>query len=193
MQKLIEACRENFGAAPRKFGIADRPYLRTMPPSWTQRDALGAVYKNQGKILRDGQIVWAHIVQANRRMFNMLPEDLPAAIVYTLDPRGDNEPEILKDAAMRVHELKGTTPEESSLLGIANLITNETSRPLKEPLPSSMGFDRAIVLSSIMVLRKHLPFGFLSCRMFPLLVAPGVTDWTMILPSRYWPTELIDR
>jgi len=193
MRQLIEECRANFGSAPRAFSWSTRMYHNTTMPQWCQADPLRGIYRDRNKILQHGRIVWGHIVQANMNLFYLLPGDAPATAIYSLDSRFDEDPQPLKEIAKKIYELKGKTQDNSSLVNISNFITNEMARPSKEVVPSVLAGDTQYLLTTIMVMRKHMPFGFLSARLLPLVVAPGQSEWSFVLPARYWPTALIDR
>ncbi|MCP4688485.1 MAG: hypothetical protein GY859_10560, partial [Desulfobacterales bacterium] len=67
MGALLQKTRARFGAAPRSFSPGRRIYNRIRMPSGLNDVAGGAykvIYRDQKLLMREGRIVWGHIVQA---------------------------------------------------------------------------------------------------------------------------------
>ncbi|CAN0357496.1 unnamed protein product [Ectocarpus sp. 4 AP-2014] len=59
------------------------------------------------------------------------------------------------------------------------------------PLPKAITPDKGICVSSVLVVRRHLPQSRIVAGYFPLLAHPE-TESVAILPERYWPQEMKD-
>jgi hypothetical protein len=196
MKHLLDTCRENFGPPPRSLTFWERCRLWSPPPAWlshSPRDELWSIYRTRNPLLRDGQVVWGALVQANSLLFSRGRGDCPAAAVYSPDPFFDAEPGVLHRIGHWLFELKGTAPADPTLRKLADDITDERKRSMKVQVPESLTNDREVYYTCIMVQRRHLPQGYLADGLFPLIVNPAATQATMILPARYWSRELIDR
>lgn len=193
---LLEECRQNFGPAPRAFKWQDKQSLQAAPPAWCRTDALMMIYRQRPRLLREGRIVWGHLVQANNLLFNPGPQDCPASIIYGLSPDWDSDLDGLETIAHKIFALKGTMPDDPALQEFARGITDEMRRDFRVQVPAQLLDDaqqgRDLCLTTIMVMRQNLPFGFLTSSAFPLLVLPEHTDATLILPARFWPQTLRD-
>lgn len=209
MRELIQQCRVKFGPSPRKFewwqvgqSVGFWPirewakqyrYYFPDPPAWCVDDPLIQLFQDRKKLLQNGRVVWAHLLQANSLLFNPGFGDSPASIVYGLDAAWDDETDLLQTIAHKLHGLKGSVPDEPQLRPIAAHLTSEMDRSMKMLVPDPICRGRELVATSIMVHRKHLPSGYLTGGLLPLIINPRETACTMILPSRFWPPALLDR
>ena len=149
------------------------------------------IYLRQLLVRKTGEVVWAHIVQANEDLFAKGFGDLPADVIYSFDPHFDDAVEELEQIAGSLFELKGTKPEEPAAKKIARHLTRETTRAWKLPVPDYLTEGRSVFLQTIMVCRAHLPNRHLSQSFFPLIACREKTRAVLILSKRYWPEELI--
>ncbi len=192
MPSVLDVCRENFGRPPRQFRFFERMDLTIrrchISLLW---DPLKVHYKQQKIVQTEGQIVWGHLVQANSSLFDKGPNDCPADVIYSFDPFFDDRLDALAEIAEAVSELKGTEPNEPGQLEVARHLTDEYTRIFKHPVPPEMTGGREVFLTSLMVIRKHLPGYYLQNGYFPLVACPDMTPALLILPARYWPKALI--
>jgi hypothetical protein len=191
--QLLEQCRQKFGPPPRSFSLRERFYLWMAPPDWMigKRDELWRVYRSRKQLVRDGQVVWAALIQANFQLFSPGSSNCPAAVVYSTDPSFDSEPYALEEIARSLFRLKGTAPEDPALQKFAHDLTDERVRSMKLALPHSLTQGRDVFYTCIMVHRPHLPDRYLAAGLLPLVVQPELTEATLILPSRFWSDELL--
>jgi hypothetical protein len=147
-------------------------------------------FRRQSLLLRDGNIVWGHLVQANANLFEPGPHDHPAVTTYSTDPIFDDRPDLLEAIASRLYDLKGTLPDEPAEREWAEIISDDMNRGMGHIVPKSCTHGREARSSSVMVFRKDIPGGYLRQQLFPLLVHTR-TAAVMIVSSRYWPPELI--
>jgi hypothetical protein len=194
---FLEECRRIVGPPPRRLPLRDWWYLRLRPPEWLAPvlaeghpgyESIPGFYRDRGRLLRHGIVVWASIIQANRMLFEPGPDDCPAAVVYSFDPHFDDRPGELLEIARAVYDLKGKPCPDPALAPLASAVTDEYTFWLKEPLPKSLSAGRTVYSSGILIHRKHLPDGVLPDSTFPILACPEGTEWIMVLPGRYWPT-----
>jgi len=195
MPSTIDICREFLGSAPRNFTTADwRGGLRMPPPRWLKRmrkDELWEIYHHRKELLQHGRVVWACVVQANEVLFGPGKFDAPAMAIYSPDAYFDDHLEDLLHLGTRLFALKGTQLQDPEEQRFAEIISNERERAMRLRVPDAMTDGHAVISTSIMVHRRHLPDGILVKRMVPLLIHPNTTPATIILPSRYWPPALL--
>ena len=193
MSSPIDVCRSRLGPPPREFSAEDLSHLRIWawhPLLWI--DSLMWIYAKQGTVRRQGEVVWGHIVQANNQLFQEGSLDLPADVLYSFDPYFDTAVDELGEIAGGLFELKDSRPRDKSLRPIANHLTDETTRAWKLPVPTAVTGGREVFLTTIMVVRKHLPQRHLAAPFFPLLACRSGTAAALIVPHRYWPPELLE-
>ena len=197
MSNSFEICRHNLGAAPRVFGRAARREMVLKAPSWSASDPLGRVADAQPMLLERGRVAPAVLVQANAQLYAPGTTDSAALALWSEDARLETDLQLLRELAAQLFDYKGETPAEpvpDAMKPFANFVTKERARPLAEPLPTDWGLEGAsFFLSALLVWRAHLPCGFLTSRVVPLLVLPSETKAAMILPGRFWADELKDR
>ncbi len=195
MQNLLEIARRNFGPpGARKFSWFLRTfYLNISTPSWCDSDDdLFATFQNQRLLMSNGIVVWAHIVQANRLLFEAGNDNCPASVVFSPNVSLKIDPNDLGKVAKALFKLKGTSPIESELKEFADNITDERTRTFGLKVPKSISPRVDLYEASTFVTRKHLPNRILTRPFFPLLIAPRAPYYNIPLPSRYWPPQFVD-
>jgi hypothetical protein len=195
MRTFLEETRQKLGQAPRSFSIAERFYLHVRPAPWmhASNDRLLDIYRHRKALLQRGQVVWGHLIQANAQLFRPGANDCPAAAVYSRDPFFDDQLATLSRIANALYDLKGTQPDDPTLARFAHTITDERERIMKLAVPHKLTGGRDVFYTVIMVHRKHLPDGYLTDSVFPLLIHPPDIEATLIVPSRYWSPGLVGR
>jgi hypothetical protein len=189
----LQICQRNFGTAPRSFSWIDRlRYLSIGTPSWARNDTLQTFFKNQHRLMSQGELGWGNIVQANTALFIPGQTSYPADVIFTAKQIPNFDPEILREIASKIFRLKGTEPADPQLLKVAKHMTDEYDRTFGLFVPSNFCLNIPCELSTIFIDRKHLPNGYLSRSLFPLIVSPAQPKIATILPSRYWPPAMID-
>lgn len=194
---ILDACRERFGPAPRRFGWYDRTtYLFCFPPAWAAKDDLHTYFANRQRVLREGVIVWGHVIQANSKLFRREPNsawggtDLPGEVVYCPDPEQDVSVYALETIARALFALKGKPQEDSRKQFFSDYLANELTRVFGEPVPETISPDLPCLVSTVYFEREHLPGECLRRVYFPLLLSATEPRVAMVLPSRYWPPSL---
>jgi len=151
---------------------------------------LRAVYDEQPVLFKHGQIVWAHVVQANTQLYQMGEMDQPAAFVFSLDPSFDAHWQSLATLAANLFALKGAANPDPADAEFARIITSETEMVFNLSVPRQRAGNKEVFFTTAMVHRNHLPNWMLGANLVPFLVAPEKTRASMILPHRYWPYKL---
>ena len=197
-REMISQCAKSFGDSPRQISLWDRlTYWRVVRPEWlyqTPDDGLETFFLNLAKLKRDGKVVWGHFVQANNLLYSPGGGDCPAVVVYSLDDTNAISPEELGEIAGSLAALKHTKPADPELASIADYLTDEWTRVYGKPVPTSISPLHPCKMSTIYVVRKHLPKpNHCICAPFiPLIVNPKAPHVALPLPSRYWPKALVD-
>jgi hypothetical protein len=192
MQSSLEAARTLFGPAPRRIVWKDHFYFYPPAPQWIERDELKRVYNDRKLILQQGRLVLGVFIQANSLLYQPGTADLPAFILWSEDPYFLETPAHLRELARELGNLKGTSPT-GDMAEVTALVTNELARPLGYRMPASFGEGRPLWMTTLMVFRRHLPSGFITSGLVPLLVRPEESPVALILPGRFWPDEWKDR
>jgi hypothetical protein len=157
-------------------------------------DELKTLFRNFRNLRRNGQVVWGHIIQANSLLFSPGHGDLPAEVVYSLDDSNPIAPDKLGAVAQTLFSLKHTEPKGPELASIADYLTNELIRVFGKPVPSMISGRAKCHISTIYVVRKHLPKPrqCLQQSLLPIVVHPQPPHVCLVLPSRYWPDKLVN-
>lgn len=186
--KVINKLARPFG----KPGVLERWYLHLSPPKWcrAEKDDLLLIYREQKKLLLEGHVALAMLVQANERLFRKGSADAPANIIYTTETSAENPLDKLLQIAQRLFSLKGTKPEDADEQKFARMLSYEYGRDFRVTVPDSLAQGLDVTYTTIMVHRKHLPEGYLSNVFFPLLIHTE-SRAAMILPARYWSQEML--
>ena len=120
-------------------------------------------------------------------LFEPGPNDCPAGVIYEPVASGERSYLAYPRIAQSIFDLKGKKHRDPELRECARWVTDEWLRIVGAIVPEQLTGGRDVLLSCLMIHRKHLPSGYLSCSMFPLIINPEETPWTMILPGEYWP------
>jgi hypothetical protein len=196
MRDPMHECVRNFGPVPRDFTFWDRmTYLHVPRPQWLRSDpsdALMVLYRNLGKLFREGVVVWGYVIQANQLLFEHGRMNCPGEVVYSLEDRSRASLEYLEDVARELYTLKGSRPARPELIPIAEYLTDELVRVFGLRVPSVVSPAIECRISTTFFVRKHLPTRRLCAPWLPLVVSPVRPHVVMPLPERHWPDELFD-
>jgi hypothetical protein len=188
--QIIHDIRAKLGPPPRRVGLLTRWKFQQLPPKWmAPSDQLQTVHRNRIPLLQRGKVVWGSIVQANNLLFSPGPLTHPALIAFATSDAFDAEPQRLRDISGWVFSLKHTTPSDPLELKLAQLVTDELDRG-GFVVPGDLIGGVEIRGSALLVYREHIPGGFLRSGILPLLISDSIPA-VMIVPSEYWPPELV--
>ena len=194
----LSQCARNFGESPRESSLWERlTYWRVVRPDWLYQDphdALETLFLNLRTLRRDGRVVWGYFIQANRLLYSPGGDDCPAEVVYSLDDSNPICPEELDEVAGELASLKHTMPADPELASIADYLTDERTRVYGKPVPRAISPRYSCQISTIYIVRKHLPKPgrFLRQPLLPIIVHPSAPQVALALPSRYWPASLVE-
>ena len=155
-------------------------------------DWLNTVYRRQRRLRREGRVAWGVLVQANKLLFEPGPWDHPASVIYSPDSSFDDSLPDLGTLAHGLYDVKGEHVADPQLQEFSRVLADELDRAPGLQVPPSLTGGRKVFHTAIMIVRKHLPQGYVTNGYFPLVVDPA--DWkaAMILPSRYWSAGVLE-
>lgn len=195
MKDMIENTRLKYTEKRKSFGFFDKQYNKLTPPAWMKQvkdTRFQSQYRDQEMLLSRGEVVFAHLIQANSLLFQPGDSDAPAAIVFSSDHYYDDHVDELLIIGHAMFDLKGKTQDDPELKRFAKAITDEVSALFNVKLPEKLTNGRKVYYSTIIIHRKHLPVKYLKTRWFPVLIHPETTEACMILPSKYWAPNLVE-
>jgi hypothetical protein len=178
---------------PLSPGLLERLYLRIRPPKWCRKldDPLMIVYRDQGKLVREGIVALGLLVQANSLLFKKgEANNAPANVLYMTEWEVDDPVQRLAEVAQKIYSLKDSEPDDAEEQKFARMVSYGHGRDFRVSVPPSLSGELDATYTTIMIHRKHLPYGYLTGGYFPLLVHQE-SRAAMILPARYWPDEII--
>ncbi|MFN3649649.1 MAG: hypothetical protein ACK47B_08705 [Armatimonadota bacterium] len=192
--QILTECRGAFGSAPRKFGLFDRlGYLSSNRPAWCgPSDSLSSCFVGRDELLREGTVVWGHIIQGNPLLFKPGPQDCAGEVLYCQDPDAEVAPSELGELAQVLFRLKGREHPDPALTHFSRHLEEEPTRVFGLDVPPVLCGELRYAVSTVFFDRKHLPNRMLSAPFFPLVVSPGSLQIAAILPSRFWPPVFTD-
>ncbi|MDC1141900.1 hypothetical protein OAU50_02310 [Planctomycetota bacterium] len=192
--EMIEAMRLGLGPTPRVLSKDAKKILKSKMPRWLKREKSRGIadqYKHYQAIYENGLVVWGHIIQANTLLFEPGKEDHPAAWLYSFDPYYNEQVDELAEIAGSLFSAKGEQTGDPEVQIFADTLADEFESHMRLPIPRSLTDDHDVYYTCGMVIRKHLPIPVLETNLLPLLVAPSVTNSTIILPSNFWDARFI--
>ena len=193
--RLYRVCRNPRLAGafhlPLRLSLFEQLYLRVRPPRWCRKDGLMGVFRDRGKLLREGNIVPAVLVQTNALLFERGADDAPANVIYSTDADAEQPVARMLEVARKIFSLKDTKPEDADEARFARMVSNELGRDFRVTVPERLSGELDLTYTTIMVHRRHLPEGRLAVSYFPLVIHPE-SRAAMILPARYWPEDFLD-
>jgi hypothetical protein len=188
LRSMIVSLRRSFGAGRLLQGGRWAKQSQASPPAALAGDPVGVVYTHLPQLIRKGRIVWGALVLADEALFAPGAGDRPVLLVFSHDEHYDARPAELAALGARIASLRGARPSAPGLRELVAQLRNDSGRPLGVPLPASLA-PREVTLTSAMVIRSHLPDGFLAGDWFPLLTHTS-SAVPLIVPSPFWPQAL---
>lgn len=169
-RKEIETVRENFAADtdPNK-----NMTLKGVGPNKWLHDR---------SVIATGKIRYGYVVEANNEMFrfkDLQTVSLPGVVIYSTDEYYDSNPMALKKIAYELYRKKRS-----------NELRNELRYFAATRLPDELTEGRAVYMTTIMFYRLHLPLGYLTDSLLPLVADPEHTG-VFVVDVKYWTGPLI--
>jgi hypothetical protein len=195
---FIRGCRDRFGLPPRALSVAEVEASRlNVDPALEaafrkSKDPMLRILADQQALLERGEVVWGRLVQANQILFDASNHyTAPANVIYSLDPYFDGRVASLGAIAHDLFARKGTVPGERELRELARVITDERERIMRRELPCGYCGGRSVYFTTCFIRPGHLPGNRIVLPEFPLLVNFRETEAVIVLPSRFWPADLV--
>ncbi len=145
------------------------------------------------ELIRQGQMVWGAVVQANAGLTAQGPYDLPGIVVFSPSPYFDERPQGLLNIAMQVGLLKGRSaefPGDPEMQAVAATISDEKNLAVNRLLPPRLTGGHEVYLTWMTFHRNSLPRGILASGLLPVLICPPQTPIVIVLPLPFWSAGL---
>ena len=165
---------------------------RIEPSRWMLGSRFKVLIEDQDILFSEGSVVWGTIIQANGNLFYPGLDDLPAVILYSLDKKIDSDPTIILKVARGLAKIKGKKTDKD-LQEFSDMLKSEHTRKWKIPVPPRISKNIQCFYTTALIVREHIPKGYLQNVLFPYLVCPEKTNVGTILPSRYWSERFLKR
>jgi len=183
---LLAVPRQTLGPPPRALDTTTVDALRPSRPSWLSgEDVLLRTVTQFDEILRTGEITWGYVVQANRLLWTRGDSPAAAMLVHGASSREDPPLLRLAEVARRLARLQPQGPLAPGWDDIARTVEDQSGRPLRVALPTSLTWGLSLELSAVLVVPQYLPVPLLQSPFFPMLLPPGPLPGT-VLPSMFW-------
>ncbi|MPQ43242.1 hypothetical protein [Clostridium tarantellae] len=163
-------------------------------PMWLRQceDKLGYddVFNNRKKLVKEGTIALATIVQANELLFSRGTEDHPATMIYSSDIFFEENPKELERIAKMLFSLRNETlPEKilenKELMKIRDLLNDEYTPIFNVKIPDEITKNKEVYMDNIIIHRLDMPNFYLEQNTFPVVTHKDVKG-LMALPSKFW-------
>lgn len=169
--KEIEAVRENFAAD-------------TNPDkNMTLKPGYGPNKKFYDRsVITTGKVRYGYLVEANNEMFrfkDLQTVVLPGVVIYSTDDYFDTHPLALKQIANALFADRRS-----------NMLRNELKYFTAQRVPDNLTGGREVFITTIMFYRLHLPLGYLSDSLLPLIADPQHPA-AFVVDVKYWTNPLI--
>ncbi|KNY26179.1 tetratricopeptide repeat protein [Pseudobacteroides cellulosolvens] len=189
MKSFMNQAREIFYKERKKLTFCFSWYNRIYKPKWMTKSMdqrFEDTYRHQRILYRNGRIAIGKIVQANTLLFKAGKDDSPAAMVYSEDPYFEENPDKLKTIASFLYSIKGVKCEDEDLQIFSDIMQDEVVPLFNFKVPEKITFGKSVYFTSFIVVRNHLPNGYIDFEYFPVIIYPEKTEASIILPSKYW-------
>jgi hypothetical protein len=198
----IERVRKLNGAPHRRRPEQLARFNLPARPEWANREGLGnyhpirLIFDNSQALFAGGTICWGYVVMANTVLFRSGPEPCSAAaVVWSADPFVDRFPHWLAGPASHLghYNTESTpAPQPPTAHYLYLRMRDHFVHGDGIPLPPYMTEGRLVHLLAVPIFREHLPKGYLTGQLMPLLVLPRthLPAMGMVLPCAVWPEEL---
>ncbi len=136
-------------------------------------------------VIKNGSICYGCVVEGNLKLFSpskFVNQVLPAVLVYSYDEFYSKNPLELKQIARTLFNERNN-----------NFLKNEKDYFANIPVVNELVKDRKVYVTTVMVCRRHLPWGgFPSGNLIvPVIANPENSDSVFIVDSKYWTKNLI--
>jgi hypothetical protein len=190
LRRQVPGLEADQAARWQALSPAEREALMPDRPDWMNAHYSRFTFDHYEELFARGRVIWGRIVQANNALFRPGADDCAAEVLF--DPAGTLSHVELAAPANHLFSLKGTLPRDPTQRRIAHHLTEEFIWASGQEVPASVSAT-PLRMSTFLVHRQHLPEGRLVFPFFPLLLHPHQPGIVAVLPSRWWPAELLAR
>ena len=176
-QAELETVRANFRADPdpKKNRIAVEAFENSAP-------------HYDFSVIEKGKIYYAYLVEANRLLFEdkkfaMLTH--PAVVLYSTEEYFEKNPTALKKLARYMFDNRNKKGWAGKIL------SNETFYFSNLQVPPELADGHEIFMTTIMIYRRHLPLGYLTNSLLPIIANPLQSSAVFVVDVKYWTEALI--
>ena len=142
---MIEETRDVLARRRGWFRRVHREDLFTAVPR--PDDDLRSHLKNQRFLLKNGKVVWAALIQANKRLYEIDPHWYPGEILCSDDPHFEAHPNELEKVCSAIFGLKGQETNNPDIQMHVSEITDELTRSFGVPLSTTLVSCRSALLT----------------------------------------------
>jgi hypothetical protein len=197
----IERMRRLIGVPGRRRPEQLAHFALPERPGWAHAKQIGnsplaLVFDHAQEVFRKGTICWGYIVVANEVLNQPGPESCsPAAVVWSVDPFVDRFPHFLAMPAQHLKqyfEVATFAPQPPSAHFTYLHMRDWYATYGNLAVPPYLTDGRLVHLCEMPIFRAHLPKGYLTGKLMPLLVLPKsvLPAMGMAVPCAIWPEEL---
>lgn len=186
LRVALNDIRKNFGSAPRTVKRRDK----IKPPFWVAFDDLKIIPQMQEKLLVEGRIVWAALVQANSSIFTPGKTNYCGNAIYVSGDTDSEYPISLLEIAGSLYDIKGEITKDPQVQVFSDTLADELDRQMKIQVPHQLTGRDDCFFTTLLFDRKHLPHRVLGGSLFPILINRN-SEATLVVPCSYWPKSFI--
>lgn len=193
MKEAMLKTREIYYRERKKLRFHFSNYTKLEKPNWmlqSKDDRFESTYRDQKVLIREGRIAVACIVQANSLLFEQGKDNCPAVMLFSEDTFFEEQPEKLKSIASKLFRIKGVSCEDEEIQMFADILADEKVTLFNYEIPDKLTYGKKVFFTTFMVHREHLPNGYIDFDYFPALICPEKTEASIILPAKYWASEI---
>lgn len=156
-----------------------------------RKEPLAELTKAMPAIAARGKLVLGWIIQANDTLWTPGANWAPGWAVFQRVGFAKSRPEVLAKAAEQLQEVANWTPTEPDHALLIRCLSDDMGRPGFTIINSRVLGIEGLVLTSFVVIRRHLPGAYLRQPWLPLIVAPDVCPYPAIVPGELWTPGLL--
>ena len=165
-------------------------------PVWVDGDPLLRLWVDAPKVFERGELTFGRIYMANGALWESGESDAPGGVIYSFEPGVSTDLDYLVDVADRIYGLYERREQGVPLVRpwerrVQDQVVNDVYRTFHQRLPPMLCDDRVVYHSTVMIFRRHLPQGYLTNHVVPLLVDRSPGGVSLILPHEYWPRSFL--
>lgn len=173
-----------------RASLADSALATMLPqrPGWADGHPLSLLFDAAPRLLREGRVVWGHVVQANKLLFQPAYfRGAPGEVLY--DPAGRVSPEELGGLAQHLLDGKGRPSDDAELQRYTDHLADESTVLFGHPVSRRL-MPYPLFTSTTYFDQLQLPDGMLSLGWLPLLLHDGLPGLALPLPCGLWAESL---